>query len=469
MRKILKFTLKKTLSVGIISFMTIGIVTTINSPVIAKAEIDTDVYEVEEYDESQDTDYYTIDVEKKGDIISLNGQPEDTTVKTLKKETVYHSDGSLQEITEYDKNGNEIKNSYYNDSVWFEYNHIYEFDQNGNKIKEIKYNPDGSIQEITEYDFNGNKTKYIPYNDGSISYSEEYEYDPHGNLTKSVTYNSDGSLSYYYTYEYDNEKMVKSTQHNTDGSILYYYTYEYDENDNEIKNTCFKADNSTSYMYTYTYEYDKNGNIIKKITSGPNGTIEEIMEYDADGNITYHKIDISNHYIKYKYDDDGDIIEYTIYNIEDDLILSYTKYEYYDPITYTPMYRLYNPNSGEHFYTANETEKDNLSNFGWIYEGIAWNAPETSDTPVYRLYNPNAGDHHYTTSKTEKDNLVSVGWKFEGIGWYSAESDGQALYRLYNPNATGAGSHHYTTNADERDNLISLGWRNEGIAWYGGK
>ena len=92
----------------------------------------------------------------------------------------------------------------------------------------------------------------------------------------------------------------------------------------------------------------------------------------------------------------------------------------------------------------------------------------TSDTPVYRLYNPNAGDHHYTTSAAEKDNLVKVGWRYEGIGWYSTGNEGQPLYRLYNPNAK-AGSHHYTTNAAERDNLKKLGWRDEGIAWYGGK
>ena len=136
--------------------------------------------------------------------------------------------------------------------------------------------------------------------------------------------------------------------------------------------------------------------------------------------------------------------------------------------TYVTMFRLYNPNSGEHFYTASEKEKNNLVTVGWRYEGIAWNAPKTSNTPVYRLYNPNAGDHHYTTSAAEKDNLVKVGWKYEGIGWYSTAKDGKPLYRLYNPNAK-AGAHHYTTSAAERDNLKKLGWRDEGIAWYGGK
>ena len=59
------------------------------------------------------------------------------------------------------------------------------------------------------------------------------------------------------------------------------------------------------------------------------------------------------------------------------------------------MYRLYNPNSGEHFYTADSNERDHLTGVGWVYEGIGWRAPVQSSVPVYRLYNSNAGDHHY--------------------------------------------------------------------------
>ena len=132
------------------------------------------------------------------------------------------------------------------------------------------------------------------------------------------------------------------------------------------------------------------------------------------------------------------------------------------------MYRLYNPNSGEHFYSSNQSEINNIVAAGWKNEGIAWIAPEMSGTPVYRVYNPNAGDHHYTTSETERDNLIMVGWKDEGIGWYSDDSKGTALHRLYNPNAQ-AGSHHYTTSVSEKNNLVSAGWRYEGTAWYGMK
>ncbi len=133
------------------------------------------------------------------------------------------------------------------------------------------------------------------------------------------------------------------------------------------------------------------------------------------------------------------------------------------------MYRLYNPNSGEHFYTSSNGEKNNLINLGWSYEGVGWYAPKSSDNPVYRLYNANGGEHHYTMSSSEKDMLVSKGWSYEGIGWYSADpnsSNSISLLREYNPNAF-ANNHNYTTSNAEHSWLISLGWRDEGKAWYG--
>lgn len=129
------------------------------------------------------------------------------------------------------------------------------------------------------------------------------------------------------------------------------------------------------------------------------------------------------------------------------------------------MHRLYNPNSGEHFYTANTGERDHLKKVGWKSEGIGWIAP-SSGNPVYRLYNPNAGDHHYTLNVNERDHLKKVGWRYEGIGWYSDTKKSVKLYRAYNPNAK-SGSHNYTVNYGEQKNLLRVGWKDEGIAWYG--
>lgn len=132
------------------------------------------------------------------------------------------------------------------------------------------------------------------------------------------------------------------------------------------------------------------------------------------------------------------------------------------------MYRLYNPYTGEHFYTADESERDRIAAVGWRPEGTGWVAPERSSTPVYRLYNSyvKGGDHHYTTDRAEYDHLVKVGWTGEGVGWYSDDERGLPLHRLYNPYAR-TGTHHYTLDEAERDSVAAAGWRREGVAWYG--
>lgn len=133
------------------------------------------------------------------------------------------------------------------------------------------------------------------------------------------------------------------------------------------------------------------------------------------------------------------------------------------------VYRMYNPNTGEHFYTTEYDEKHNLVIMDWLDEGDSWYTDLTQKTmPVYRLYNENAGDHHYTLNEEERDHLMEVGWKYEGISFQSGDAslDGNyPVFRLYNPNAI-SGAHHYTMDEEERDNLISLGWKDEGIGWY---
>ncbi|WP_159722313.1 hypothetical protein [Enterococcus sp. CSURQ0835] len=144
-----------------------------------------------------------------------------------------------------------------------------------------------------------------------------------------------------------------------------------------------------------------------------------------------------------------------------------TKYEYYT-VTVLPetldVYRLYNPNSGEHFYTKATIERNALTKVGWQLEGNAWKA-YSNGIPVYRVYNPNAGDHHYTTSKSEVNMLVAHGWHDEGVSFNSSAQKDQPIYRLYNPN-TKAGAHHYTKDLNEKNSLASLGWKYEGVSWY---
>lgn len=133
--------------------------------------------------------------------------------------------------------------------------------------------------------------------------------------------------------------------------------------------------------------------------------------------------------------------------------------------TFLEMHRMYNPNSGEHFYTNSDNERDSLTKIGWKYEGVGWMAPEYSTSPVYRLFNSYSSDHHYTLSSNERDRLVELGWNYEGIGWYSDDEKRVPVLRQFNPNET-IGTHNFTTSEYEDKKLAESGWESEGIAWY---
>ena len=94
-----------------------------------------------------------------------------------------------------------------------------------------------------------------------------------------------------------------------------------------------------------------------------------------------------------------------------------------------PVYRFFNEVTFDHFYTINENEKNTLAETlasgkdHYVYEGIAWYAHANSGTPVYRLFNKSTFDHYYTIDVTDRDYMVScMGYIDEGIGWYEQQT-----------------------------------------------
>ncbi|MGG5372173.1 C39 family peptidase [Enterococcus sp. AZ196] len=128
-----------------------------------------------------------------------------------------------------------------------------------------------------------------------------------------------------------------------------------------------------------------------------------------------------------------------------------------------PIYRVYNPNSGEHLHTLNAGEKDSLMSIGWVYEGISMQI-DGSGSNLYRAYNPNSGEHFYTKDYNEINKIKRAGWRYEGVAW-KVPNSGKKVYRLFNPNARDAGSHHYTLLESEKNSLVKIGWRYEGVSW----
>ena len=139
------------------------------------------------------------------------------------------------------------------------------------------------------------------------------------------------------------------------------------------------------------------------------------------------------------------------------------------------IYRFFNQDTGVHFYTASETERDAISAelTSFEYEGVSYNSvdPLTGSqvVPVYRFLNQGTGVHFYTASEIERDAVEQLdNFVFEGEAFsaYESEVEGSIpIYRFYNSVTEG---HFYTPSATERDLIIDSlpDFQSEGIAYY---
>jgi len=99
------------------------------------------------------------------------------------------------------------------------------------------------------------------------------------------------------------------------------------------------------------------------------------------------------------------------------------------PDTSRPIYRFYNTCTGSHFFTIDENEKNTiLANYDCFNnEGIAFYAYTVNmeipadTTAVYRFYNNDTGAHFFTTDNAEKDTIeLNYPWfRYEGVAWYA--------------------------------------------------
>ncbi len=138
-------------------------------------------------------------------------------------------------------------------------------------------------------------------------------------------------------------------------------------------------------------------------------------------------------------------------------------------------FRGYNPNADYHFYTTRNFEFTNAVNAGYRDEATGQSGFAVLDrqvsgnTPVHRLYNLQTGRHYYTIYAAERDQLVSLvppppdgqpdtrttGWRSEGVEGFmfeSAATGANVVYKLYN---RVAGVHFYTIRKAERDHVLA--------------
>ena len=162
-----------------------------------------------------------------------------------------------------------------------------------------------------------------------------------------------------------------------------------------------------------------------------------------------------------------------IYNSQDfrDLALQHVGADFRDEVQ-----RLYNTNTGNHVYSANQTEIDYLTGneIGWVAEGVSYKSDENASQAVYRFFVD--GKHFYTANERERDLLINS----PEFSNYIYEGESHKVYGLSDekPEETIAvkryfntldGSHIYSTSIIEQNILSeSTAYVDEGIAWYAG-
>jgi hypothetical protein len=81
-----------------------------------------------------------------------------------------------------------------------------------------------------------------------------------------------------------------------------------------------------------------------------------------------------------------------------------------------PFYRCFG-SWGKHFYTQSATcENAPAHNEGAL--GLVANGPAFGAVPLYRLFNPGNGDHFYTVNAGEMNSAAAQGWHVEGVAAY---------------------------------------------------
>ena len=144
------------------------------------------------------------------------------------------------------------------------------------------------------------------------------------------------------------------------------------------------------------------------------------------------------------------------------------------------LYRFWSKKNKSHFYTANEEEKNYITeHYGdvWKYEGIAndvFTTQVSNSTPVYRFWSKKNKGHFYTASEEEKNYVINhyddYVWKYEGIAYYAystQQSNTKPVYRFWSKK----NKHHFYTASEEEKNYVIAHyddyiWKYEGEAWF---
>jgi hypothetical protein len=145
------------------------------------------------------------------------------------------------------------------------------------------------------------------------------------------------------------------------------------------------------------------------------------------------------------------------------------------------VHRFWSEALSTYFYTANETEKENLikdTAGGWVYQGVEYRALpaefEPDSAPVYCFWSDVFKTHLYTIDPAMRDTInekFSSVWTDRGEAFWAFPPDVEVTGTIpvYRFRSDSIRRYFYTLNEAQRDQIIldhSDVWTYEGIAWH---
>ena len=198
------------------------------------------------------------------------------------RDTEYDEPGGkkLNETTyEYNAEG-KLTESRTNDEINGYTTHTIQQYNGENADYETMYYYDGSFcyASLTRYDDDGRAYAYTGFNEnGEITYSELDEYNEDGQLIRSKSLNQKGIMTGETLYNDKGNTERRNDYEYADGTYEGYSLYEYDGHGHHIKTTSFDAEGKLTGWCEYGY--DGNGDQIRSTDYDENGRVTETTEY----------------------------------------------------------------------------------------------------------------------------------------------------------------------------------------------
>ncbi|MHC1738979.1 MAG: hypothetical protein AB9882_13315 [Ignavibacteriaceae bacterium] len=216
-------------------------------------------------------------------------------------------------------------------------NLIVRYDSLGNMLEEILYKWDGSLEESKyyKYDDNGNITEEKRFDSkGELNKWERAQYNSKGEKTEEIRYNKDGSIFMKYIYKYltiPNGTEKEALSYDSDGRIFFKEILKYNKKGDITERINYRADGSILSKEKYTFKYNAQGKVIEEKGKGDDFTSEFIYKYNRKNQLVaskrFHSSADFEHVSKYKYDEQGNLIEEYNFPVSAEGSLEMKKYD----------------------------------------------------------------------------------------------------------------------------------------------